>query len=153
VGILELPSVLEPYLQQVEDSGLVSWQDLIEHMSRFDINIAPLALNDLFTDAKSALKYFEPALLGVPTIASPTDDFRISIEHGVTGYLAETEEEWYRYLCLLVTDAEKRHEIGRAAREDALTHYTSAAQAQSTLATYRDLLTDWRTRREQHACT
>jgi glycosyltransferase involved in cell wall biosynthesis/SAM-dependent methyltransferase len=153
VGILELPKLLIPYRDRVDDWGLVTWQELVDRTAWFDINIAPLELDDLFNDSKSALKYFEPALLSVPTIASPTDDFRLSITHDLNGYLATTEDEWYRCLHKLLTDPSKRHQMGQAAQRDALSHYTSVAQAPSTLATYRELLRDWRGRRERASRT
>lgn len=59
------------------------------------LNIAPLEINR-FCEAKSELKYFEAALVRVPTVASPTQPFKNAIQHGVNGFLAGDSADWYK---------------------------------------------------------
>ena len=55
---------------------MVPLHHLPDEIARFDINLAPLEPDNPFCDAKSELKYFEGALAGVCTIASPVGPFR-----------------------------------------------------------------------------
>lgn len=55
------------------------------------INIAPLQDN-VFTNCKSNLKYFEAAAAGTLTVASPTSSFRAAIRHRENGWLSASFE-------------------------------------------------------------
>ncbi len=114
---------LAPFANRIEWRDLVPVERLPDELARFDINLAPLEPDNLFTAAKSELKYFEAALVDVPTIASPTGPFTRAIEHGVTGFLAADEAAWHTTLIALVDDPALRRRIARAAYHDALWHW------------------------------
>ena len=80
-----------------------------------DINLAPLEPGNPFCEAKSELKFFEAAIVGVPTIASATEPFAAAIEDGVSGLLATDTQGWRRALDLLVTSEDRRRAIGAIA--------------------------------------
>ncbi len=141
-GSLDPPGALQKFRQRVERWPFTSWQKLVEMTAQLDIVIAPLERN-IICEAKSALKYFEPGLVAVPVVASPTEDFRRAIQSGVNGFLAANDEEWYESLRSLVSDAVLRQQMGQTAREDVLAHYTSAAQSTDTLAVFQSMLNDW----------
>ena len=88
---------------QIEWRQSVPFRQLPDELARFDINLAPLETGNVYCEAKSELKYFEAALVEVPTIASPTVPYEEAIRHGETGYLARTAEEWFECLDTLVT--------------------------------------------------
>jgi glycosyltransferase involved in cell wall biosynthesis len=98
-------------------------ETLPREIARFDINIAPLEFGNPFCEAKSELKFFEAALVDVPTIASPTGPFTRAMEHGVSGFLATTADDWYHYLSTLVGDQALRARIGSAAFLRAMASY------------------------------
>jgi glycosyltransferase involved in cell wall biosynthesis len=104
----------------------IEWQDIVplpqlpEKIAHFDVNIAPLQVGNPFCEAKSELKFFEAALVDIPTIASPTGPYRRAIRHGVTGFLADHPEEWYTMLLRLVDDQILRRQVARAAQHDIL---------------------------------
>ena len=108
-----------PALRGLEDR--IEWRSLQPlaslplEMARFDVNLAPLEYGNPFCEAKSELKFFEAALVGVPTIASPTGPFRRAIDHGKTGYLAATANDWYVYLKQLTEDVALRDRIAHDA--------------------------------------
>jgi len=77
-----------------------------------EINLIPLQDN-IFTNCKSELKYFEAGIVGSVSIATPTEVLRRSIQDGVTGYLANTFD-W----------ADKIHRI-----VDAIADYAGMAEA------------------------
>ena len=105
---------------QIEWRTKVCLDQLPAEIARFDINIAPLEWDNIFCNAKSQLKYFEAALVEVPTIASPTDPYARAIRPNITGFLARTAEEWYNYLKLLIENAPLRQTIARGAYYDVL---------------------------------
>ena len=92
VGMLEPHPALAPFEARVEVHPFTNFLDLQRLIGSTEINLAPLQDN-IFTNSKSELKYFEAAAVATVTIASPTFTFRHSIEEGQTGYLAN-ELEW-----------------------------------------------------------
>lgn len=81
-----------------------------------DIGLAPLAKN-YFNASKSAIRAIEYAALGIPLVASNFGPYKDYVVHGKTGYLCDDEDDWYRYLKLLIGNRELRDEIGQNARE------------------------------------
>jgi len=108
---------------RVEWRTMTDLRRLPEELARFDVNLAPLEVGNVFCEAKSELKYFEAALVGVPTIASPTQPYRTAIVNGVTGCLAAHAAEWRRHLDRLLDDAPLRARIGQAALHHVLHRY------------------------------
>lgn len=102
--------------------GTPSWKgypELLGNMG-WDIGIAPL-VDDPFNKCKSHIKWMEYAMYQIPTVASkvypyaePIDGVK-TIEHGKTGFLCATKEEWVDALSQLVESAELRQQIGEAA--------------------------------------
>ena len=113
-----------PALAGLEDR--IEWRplqpmaDLPTELARFDINVAPLEFGNPFCEAKSELKFWEAALVEVPTVASPTGPFRRAIAHGKTGLLAASADDWYAHLSRLAADPEMRRNLARQAYHAAL---------------------------------
>jgi hypothetical protein len=105
-------------------------QNLPEEIVRFDISLAPLEVGNPFCESKSELKFFEAALAEVCTVASPTGPFQRAIRDGETGFLATSEESWYRALLSLVDDPVRRRQLGRAAFYDAIVEFGPRRQAE-----------------------
>ena len=100
---------------RIEWRPLVPLRELPNELARFDVNLAPLEAGNPFCEAKSELKYFEAALVDVPTIASPTQPFRAAILLGETGLLASTPAEWEASLLRLVDDRGLRRRLAQNA--------------------------------------
>jgi SAM-dependent methyltransferase len=98
-----------------------------------------LELDNPFTECKSSLKYFEAAILGVPTVASDLEPYRESVAHGENGYLCRTEEEWFHCISGLIEDPSLREKMGSMARKDALINWTTRAGAHYLLAALREI--------------
>ncbi len=113
-----------PALQGLEDQ--IEWREFVPHhdlpkeVARFDINLAPLEFGNPFVEAKSELKFFEAAICDVPTVASPTGPFKRCIEHGVSGFLAYTMDDWRSSLLALAGNAGQRSDIAREAHRKSL---------------------------------
>ncbi len=121
--ILEEFPELEAVQDQVEWRDLVPMEELPSEYARFDINIAPLEVGNRFCEAKSELKFFEAALVGVPTLASPTRPFADVIRHGENGLLATDYDQWYAGLTQLLFDSGLRRRMADQAYHDALWLY------------------------------
>lgn len=114
IDLKEIPELQDLY-SQIEYRPCVPLPDLPAELARFDINIVPLERGNKFCECKSELKFFEAALLRIPTVASATRPFRDCIINGKTGFLAATDEEWVNALSSLIGDSALRSKIGSAA--------------------------------------
>jgi len=87
------------------------WVELHEYpfaVNAFDVGIVPLVITD-FNQAKSYLKGIEYASLGIPFIASPTDEYKLLNSHGV-GEIARTPDQWYYKLRQVIDDLQKNND-------------------------------------------
>ncbi|HWY30011.1 MAG TPA: glycosyltransferase [Candidatus Acidoferrum sp.] len=105
---------------QIEWRTYVPLSQLPDEIARFDINLAPLEAGNLFCEGKSELKYYEAALAGVPTVASPTRPYAEAIRHDESGYLAANPDDWYLCLKRLVTEPMLRKRMANEAFFDVL---------------------------------
>ncbi len=115
-GEIELPASLDRHKARIERLPLTPHAEMLRNLSTVDINLAPLELDNAFTGCKSELKIFEAALLGIPTVASATKTFAATINHGRTGYLARTADDWRAALRALLASPDTREAVGEAAR-------------------------------------
>ncbi len=94
VGYMQLPEEYQ-YLVDAGRIEYVKFQTFVglqAEQAKVDLNIVPLVNNE-FSNCKSELKYFETAIVGVPTCATPTYAYKTGITHGDNGYLCE-KGEW-----------------------------------------------------------
>lgn len=78
----------------------------------WNIAVAPVIDNG-FGNAKSDLKIKEYSALGLPIVASPVASYREASEHGAYALLANTFEEWYNIIKMLIEDTAYREEIAK----------------------------------------
>lgn len=116
---------------QIEWRPMVPLRQLPDELARFDINLSPLEAGNIYCEAKSELKFYEAALVGVPTIASPTAPFAEAIRHGENGFLARSSDEWHACLCQLVSQPELRIRAGKEAFFDVLWKYGPERRAEA----------------------
>ena len=126
VGHLDLGPQWQRHRDRVERIGFLPPSELLRAIAETDINLAPLEPGNPFCEAKSELKFFEAAIVGVPTIASATEPFAAAIEDGVSGLLVSDAQGWRRALDLLVTSQDRRRAIGAAAKQRALVRFSPA---------------------------
>lgn len=132
-----------PYLDEI---GLgdrlikLAWAPISQYQDSvacIDIALCPLP-DTLFNRSKSPIKWIESAICGVPVVASPTV-YSSVIRHGVTGFIAETIDEWVSYTSALIEDADERRRIGRAAQKAVLRSHSihDATSLRQRIETYR----------------
>jgi glycosyltransferase involved in cell wall biosynthesis len=95
-------------------SGWRTLADYPEALAQFDVGIVPLELSP-FNEAKSWLKGLEMAAVGVPFVASPTQQYRALTAEGA-GLLAETPRQWEGIVKALLRDDDRRAELAAAGR-------------------------------------
>src|SRR5574340_1654347 len=132
IGYLDIPSGFDGVKARIRRIKPVPWRELPFWLSQFDVNLAPLLLDNPFSQSKSEIKYMEAALVRVPTIASPTDAFQSAIRHGKNGLLAKNLSEWQDTLQLL-SDPQQRQILADGAGED-IYKYTPQTRAQQSVA-------------------
>ncbi|EKE16373.1 MAG: group 1 glycosyl transferase [uncultured bacterium] len=125
VGPLDVESSLNKFKERIVQLPYVPREDHFENISKVDINLAPLVVGDPYCESKSELKFFEAAILGVPTVASATQTFCEAILDGVDGFTAKSENEWFEKLEKLILEKELRKKMGEKAREKVLKKYTT----------------------------
>jgi glycosyltransferase involved in cell wall biosynthesis len=110
----------------------------------YDIGIAPV-VDRPFNRGKSNIKWQEYSMVGIPTVASRVGEYK-EIEHGVTGFLARDESEWYFYLEQLVKHLEQRESIGQQAHQYTLEHNLMGENIAKWDAAYRDIIRIYKSR-------
>lgn len=118
---------------------LVPWRELPKFLVQFNINIAPLVMDNSFGKSKSEIKYVEASLVRVPTIASSTEAYEFAIQSGVNGFLANNEQEWVEFLSQLVEQEETRQSMGLKAYEDVMNRYHPIRRAKELLDTLNQI--------------
>ncbi len=93
------------------------WNDADESelAAGLDIGIMPLN-DDEFQRGKCGAKLLQYMAAGIPVIASPVGVNREIVRHGITGFLAKSEAEWYNALSTLIQDHDLRHRMGSEGR-------------------------------------
>lgn len=80
--------------------------------------------------------------LGMPTIVSPTPEYKKLIKQGENGFIAKTHEEWTNFIRLLRDNPKLRKEIGANAREKVVDNFSMEAQADLYLKIIYRILKD-----------
>lgn len=129
-------SEFEEFESRIKRIPLMPYGDMLSDLGGCDLNIAPLELGNAFCECKSELKYFDAALMRVPTIASPTIPFKAAIRHGINGYLAITQGDWFNCFETLLHDKSVSKRVGLNARRYVLSLFGETA----LLNDYRGLI-------------
>ncbi len=130
VGFLEHIPELERHQDRIELVPLTDFMNLQREIGAVEVNLVPLQDN-AFTNCKSELKWFEAAIVGGLTIASPIHSYSLAIDHGTTGWLCPAQQ-WHSMLDEVVNvleDPIAHHRLLEAARTEALDVYGWDRQA------------------------
>ena len=97
----------------------------IGYLQEADIGLMPLD-DTPRARGKCAFKALQYMAVGTPVVVSPVGMNAEVVEDGVTGFLADTPEEWRDRLGRLIADPDLRERMGRAARERVRARYSHA---------------------------
>jgi glycosyltransferase involved in cell wall biosynthesis len=112
----------------------------IQNIRRFDVGIMPL-LDEPFERGKCGYKLIQYMACGLPVIASPVGVNRQIVEHGVTGFIASSPDEWIQALDYLHKNPSARQEMGQAGRKKMEAEYSLQATAPKLAALLRSAQT------------
>lgn len=123
VGYLNSSTPLSRHAGRVTILSMKDFVNLQREIGAVEVNLVPLQDNP-FTNCKSELKWFEAAIVGAVTVASPTYAYRHSVRHGENGWLAPAHK-WQETLEHVISlfDTGAQQEIIHTARQDALDRY------------------------------
>jgi glycosyltransferase involved in cell wall biosynthesis len=103
-----------------------SLESELDSLAEADIGIRPL-FDDEWTRGKGGYtSAVQTMALGIPIVVTPVSMLSDIVEHGVSGFHAETDDEWVTYLSTLISDTTKRKQMGEQAfkRVDELNFWT-----------------------------
>jgi hypothetical protein len=125
-GFLEAPE-LEPFAARIEKFPMQDFLNLQLLQAKTEVTLVPLQ-NNLFTDCKSDLKYFEAAIVGTITVASPAFAYRESIKDGTNGFLA-SDQDWENKIDAAIAKVDHGYaSMADSAYTDSQQRYASGAQ-------------------------
>jgi glycosyltransferase involved in cell wall biosynthesis len=97
---------------------LVKWSEEgeVPFLQTLDVGIMPLT-DTPWARGKCGYKLIQYMACGLPVVASPVGVNKEIVEHGVNGFMAETDGEWRSAVETLLSDADLRRRMGAAGRK------------------------------------
>lgn len=89
----------------------------VQQFHDLDIGIMPLPLEE-WSKGKSGCKLRQYMAAGVPGVGTAIGYNLELVDHGRTGFLATSQDDWVKCLSKLIESADLRNEIAEAARRD-----------------------------------
>lgn len=101
------------------------WSEATEvaAIQQMDIGVMPLP-DTPWARGKCGYKLIQYMACGLPVVASPVGVNAEIVEHGVNGFLAETETEWRDAIQTLLADPDLRARMGAAGRQKVEERYS-----------------------------
>ena len=101
------------------------WEEAteIEDLLKMHIGIMPLKQGPWF-EGKCGFKLIQYHGCGIPAVASPVGVNPLITLHEKTGFIANNNEEWKKYLKQLILDTQLRVQMGKAGREHIEKNYS-----------------------------
>ncbi|MEI5996864.1 glycosyltransferase family 1 protein [Paraburkholderia bengalensis] len=121
VGYIEAGPALSKFGDRVKRQPFHDYVNLQRLISTVEFNLMPLQSND-FTNCKSELKYFEAAVVGTMSVASPSYTYAGAIRDGDNGYLAQAQQ-WLTVIERAIDDSARWPALIESGREDARSKY------------------------------
>lgn len=112
----------------------------IAEIASFDVGIMPLP-DTPWTRGKCGFKLIQYLAAGRPAIASPVGANRGIVQHGSTGYLADSLDDWIKYLLRLRGDPTLRRQLGGAGRRSIEERFSLVKAVPELIRTFHAALT------------
>ena len=93
-----------------------------EALASAHIGIAPMPDNS-WTQGKCGIKVLQYMAAGLPVVSSPVGVNRDIVEHKVTGFLAESPDEWLVAIERLIRNPDLRKIMGKKGQKRVTEHY------------------------------
>lgn len=131
VGYIEAGPELSRFGRRIKRQPFHDYVNLQRLVGSVEFNLMPLQLND-FTNCKSELKYFEAAIVGTLSIASPSFTYAAAIQDGENGYIA-LAHQWASVIQRAIANIDTYPDMAAMAYADALSKYAWFNQRESIL--------------------
>lgn len=104
----------------------------VEAFQHLDIGLAPSEVNE-WTEGKCAFKQLQYMATGVPSVCTLVGGGRDFLRHGENTLIAESEEDWYHHIKMLLHDQALRARLSISARQLVEEEYCIEVQAPRVL--------------------
>jgi Glycosyl transferases group 1 len=121
VGYIDAGSLSNRFGNRVKCEPFRDYVNLQRLIASVELNLMPLQSN-IFTNCKSELKYFEAAIVGTQSIASPTHTYSGAIRDGENGYLAKAHQ-WASVIRRVISDIDNYAAVANEGYADARAKY------------------------------
>lgn len=121
VGYVEAGQALARFGPRVRRYPFHDFVNLQRLLGSVEFNLMPLQFN-AFTNCKSELKYFEAAIVGTVSIASPCHTYAKAIRHDDNGYLSQAHQ-WESTIRHALDNLDGYREMAERAHADARARY------------------------------
>jgi glycosyltransferase involved in cell wall biosynthesis len=140
-GLLQFKTIgIDPSVHDLPFNG-APWSEEteVDLISELDIGIMPLS-DGPFERGKCGYKLIQYMACGLPVVASPVGENKKIVDHGINGFLADTEAEWSQALLNLIGNPSLRARMGRAGRQKVEQHYSTEAIAPRLAGVLRNVV-------------
>lgn len=131
VGYIEAGPQLSRFGRRIKHQHFHDYVNLQHLIGSVEFNLMPLQVND-FTNCKSDLKYFEAAIVGTLSIASPSRTYAATIRDGENGYIA-LAHQWASVIQRAIANIDTYPDMAATAYADARLRYAWFNQRESIL--------------------
>ena len=121
VGYIDAGPSLNRFGSRIIRRPFQDYVNLQRLVSSVEFNLMPLQSN-IFTNCKSELKYFEAAIVGTLSIASPSHTYSASIEDRKNGYIAQAHQ-WASVIQRAIENIDTYPDMAATANADAHLKY------------------------------
>jgi glycosyltransferase involved in cell wall biosynthesis len=137
---IQLVGVDTPPFADIELTAL-PWraETEVDDLRMLDIGLAPATVTE-WNKRMFFMKLVQYMALGIPPVCTPIGSNPEVVEHGRTGFLADTRDEWVGAIERLVTDPELRQQMSERAAQVAHEKYTLQANAEKIVGAFESAL-------------
>jgi len=108
----------------------------VEDLRKIEVGMLPLPMTE-WNKRKFYMKSAQYMALGIPSVCTPLGSNPEVIEHGKTGFLANTSEEWVGYLERLILDSALREQMAHRAVQVARDKFSLQANTEKIIEAFR----------------
>lgn len=121
----------------LENVTFISWSAKTEvaTLAKSTIGIMPLT-KDEWSKGKAGFKLIQYLSLEIPAVASNIGVNKEIIEHGINGFLCDTDEDWYVAIEKLILHKELRRQMGKAGRQKIIKEYSLQSNSENFLSLF-----------------